>query len=50
MWGQCIYGQDFHEMHAHLHSLKSLLTLYQMKPDFPSLADEMAEPCPVMDS
>ena len=33
-------------MHARLCSSKSLLTLYQIinKPDFPSLADEIAEP------
>ena len=24
------YGQDLHEMHTHLRSLKSLLTLYQI--------------------
>ena len=28
--GQCIYGQDFHEMHTRLHGPKSLLTLYQI--------------------
>ena len=35
-------------MHASLRSPKSLLTLYQIiiKPDFPSLADEIAEPLP----
>ena len=37
-----IYGQDFHEMHARLRGPKSLLT------DFPSLADEIAEPRPDM--
>ena len=33
-------------MHARLHSSKSLLTIHQIfiKPDFPSLADEIAEP------
>ena len=37
-------------MHARLRGLKSLLTLYQIidKPDFPSLADEIAEPRPDM--
>ena len=35
-------------MHARLHGSKSLLTLYQIinKPDFPSIADEIAEPHP----
>ena len=41
-----IYGQDFHEMHAHLRGLKSLLTL--IKPDFPSLAGAIAELSPGM--
>ena len=34
-------------MHARLRGSKSLLTLYQIikiKPDFPSIADEIAEP------
>ena len=33
-------------MHVRLRSSKSLLTLYEIinKPDFPSLADEIAEP------
>ena len=37
-------------MHALLRGSKSLLTLYQIinKPDFPSLADEIAEPHPDM--
>ena len=37
-------------MHACLCGSKSLLTLYQIKikPDFPSLADEIAEPHPDM--
>ena len=37
-------------MHARLRGSKSLLTLYQIinKPDFPSLADEIAEPHPDM--
>ena len=37
-------------MHAHLRGSKSLLTLYQIKikPDFPSIADEIAEPHPDM--
>ena len=37
-------------MHARLRCSKSLLTLYQIKkkPDFPSLADEIAEPRPDM--
>ena len=37
-------------MHARLRGPKSLLTLYklQIKPDFPSLADEIAEPRPYM--
>ena len=37
-------------MHACLRGLKSLLTLNQIinKPDFPSLADEIAEPHPDM--
>ena len=37
-------------MHARLRGSKSLLTLYQVinKPDFPSLADEIAEPRPDM--
>ena len=37
-------------MHARLRGPKSLLTLYQIikKPDFPSLADEIAEPRPDM--
>ena len=40
----------FHQMHAHFHGSKSLFTLYQImiKPDFPSLADEIAEPHPDM--
>ena len=35
-------------MHARLRGSKSLLTLYKIinKPDFPSLADEIAEPHP----
>ena len=35
-------------MHARLRGSKRLLTLYQLyiKPDFPSLADEIAEPRP----
>ena len=37
-------------MHARLRGSKGLLTLYQIinKPDFPSLADEIAEPRPDM--
>ena len=37
-------------MHARLRGSKSLLTLYRIiiKPDFPSLADEIAEPHPDM--
>ena len=37
-------------MHARLRGPKSWLTLYQVinKPDFPSLADEIAEPRPDM--
>ena len=37
-------------MHARLRGSKSLLTLYQIidKPDFPSIADEIAEPHPDM--
>ena len=37
-------------MHARLRGHKSLLTLYQIinKPDFPSLADEIAKPHPDM--
>ena len=35
-------------MHVCLCHPKSLLTLYQIKPDFPSLADEIAEPRPDM--
>ena len=37
-------------MHARLRGSKSLLTLYKIinKPDFPSLADEIAEPHPDM--
>ena len=37
-------------MHARLRGSKSLFTLYQIinKPDFPSLADEIAEPHPDM--
>ena len=40
----------FHEIHARLCGSKSLLTLYQIinRPDFPSLADEIAEPRPDM--
>ena len=41
-----------HEIHARLRGQKSLLNLYQIihvnKPDFPSLADEIAEPRPYM--
>ena len=35
-------------MHVHLRGLKSLLifTKLEIKPDFPSLADEIAEPHP----
>ena len=35
-------------MHARLRGSKSLLTLYQIinKPDYPSLADEIAQPHP----
>ena len=37
-------------MQARLRGSKSLITLYQIinKPDFPSLADEIAEPHPDM--
>ena len=37
-------------MHARLSGSKSLFTLYQIinKPDFPSLADEIAKPHPDM--
>ena len=37
-------------MHTRLRGSKSLFTLYQIinKPDFPSLADEIAEPHPDM--
>ena len=35
-------------MHARLRGSKSLLTIYQIKPDFPSLADVIAEPHPDM--
>ena len=37
-------------MHARLRGSKRLLTLYQIikKPDFPSLADEIAKPQPGM--
>ena len=37
-------------MHARLRGSKSLFTLYQIinKPDFPCLADEIAEPHPDM--
>ena len=37
-------------MHARLRGLKSLFAPYQIihKPDFPSLADEIAEPHPDM--
>ena len=38
-------------MHTSLRRPKSLLTIYQIikiEPDFPSLADEIAEPCPYM--
>ena len=37
-------------MHARLRVQKSLLSLYQIinKTDFPSLADEITEPCPDM--
>ena len=40
----------FYEMHALLRGSKSVLTLYQIinNPDFPSLADEIAEPRPDM--
>ena len=40
----------FHEIHARLRGSKSLLTLNQIinRPDFPSLADEIAEPRPDM--
>ena len=42
--------RTFSEMHARLRDSKSLLTFYQIisKPDFPSLADAIAEPCPNM--
>ena len=45
-----MYTYDFHAMHACLCGSKSLLTLYQIiiKPDFPSLAVEIAEPHPDM--
>ena len=35
-------------MHARLRGSKSLLTLYLIKPDFPSLTDGIAEPHPDM--
>ena len=46
----CIQLGFFHEIHTRLRAPKSLLTLYQVinKPDFPSLADEIAEPRPDM--
>ena len=31
-------------MHLRLHGSNNLLTLYQIEPDFPSSADEIAEP------
>ena len=45
-----MYTVRISEMHARLRDSKSLLTLYQIinKPDFPSLADEIAEPHPDM--
>ena len=48
---QCVYGSDFHEIARTIYAAqKSLLTLYQIiKPDFPSLADVIAEPHPDMD-
>ena len=48
MWGQCIYGQDFHEIHARLHGPKSLSTTL---PNYKyNLANEIAEPRPDMNS
>ena len=40
IWGQCIYGQDFHEMHIRFRGSKSLLALYQIinKTWFPFLS------------
>ena len=46
-----MYTVRTHEMHARLLGSKSLLTLYRIliiKTDFPSLADEIADPRPDM--
>ena len=43
-----MYGKDFHEMHSRLRGPNYLLILHQSKPDFPCLADEIAEPRPDM--
>ena len=42
---QCVYGSDFHEMHARLRGQINFLILHQI---IPCLADEIAEPRPDM--
>ena len=44
MWVQCVYGRDFHEMHARLRGPINLL----IERDFPCLVDEIAKPRPDM--
>ena len=50
MWVQCAYGWDFHEMHARLRGPNNLFILRQIiiDPDFPCLADKIAESRPDM--
>ena len=47
---QCVYGKEFHEMHARLRGPNNLLILHQIiiEPDFPCSADEIVEPRPDM--
>ena len=48
MSAHCVYGKDFHEMHARLRGSNNISTLRQIKrePDVPSTANEIAEQRP----
>ena len=49
MWVLCVYGHDFHEMHARLHGLNNLLTLNQINRTwFPFLSRWTSQPGPDM--
>ena len=42
---QCVYGQEFH---ARVHAAQTTFQNTNIKPDFPSFSDEIAEPRPDM--